>query len=121
MCHTAARRRFEENLKERDVMDMSQEMPAESQWDLLEKYGLNDGFSAACIDTEHIGEITGRLRADPSSGIVCDIDTAFVLPARALAWIGARLPGWSVAVALSGILSFCQEEASVGGRRIITH
>ncbi|GGO20336.1 hypothetical protein GCM10010116_40760 [Microbispora rosea subsp. aerata] len=106
-------------------MDAARAMPVESQWDLLEEYGLNDSFSVVWIDTENVEEVAQRLRADPSSGIVCDLDTAFTLPdydpQDILVWIGAHSPGWSVAVVLQGVLSFREEEASIGGRRVITH
>ncbi|MEV0143879.1 MULTISPECIES: hypothetical protein [unclassified Nonomuraea] len=103
-------------------MDMSRALPAESQWDLLDEYTLNARFDAAWIDTEDIEEIAERFRADPSSGILCDLNTAFHLAAEkdqdTLVWIGAHSPGWSVAITMSGSFTF-REGASAGGRRII--
>ncbi|MEU6793118.1 hypothetical protein ABZ907_15585 [Nonomuraea wenchangensis] len=106
------------------MADLSQAVPAESQWVLLEDYLLNGSFQAAWIDTENIEEAAQRFRADPSSGILCDLDTAFDLAdddgGGTMTWIGAHSPGWSVAVTLTGRLSL-QPAASSGGRRIITH
>ncbi|MFI7455734.1 hypothetical protein ACIBQX_50335 [Nonomuraea sp. NPDC049714] len=106
------------------MADMSQAIPAESQWDLLEEYLLNGSFDATWIDTENIEEAAQRFRADPSSGILCDLDTSFDLAdddsGDTMTWIGMHSPGWSVAVTLTGWLPF-QPAASSGGRRIITH
>ncbi|GAB3141298.1 hypothetical protein [Microbispora hainanensis] len=104
--------------------DMSRAMPAESQWDLLEEYGLNSWFDVAWIDVPDTGRAAACFRADPDSAIPCDLDAAF---ARAgddtqnnLLWIGAHSLDWSVAVAMSGSLSF-EKEASASARRIFTH
>ncbi len=105
-------------------MDMSREMPTESQWDLLEEYGLNSWFDAAWIDVPDTGRAAACFRADPDSAIPCDLDAAFARVGDDtqdnLLWIGAHSSVWSVAVAMSGSLSF-DKEASAAGRRIFTH
>jgi hypothetical protein len=105
-------------------VDILRAVPAESQWDLLDEYALNACFDAAWIDTENIEEIAERFRADPSSGIMCDLNKAFQLASEnqrdALVWIGTHSPGWSVAITVSGAFSF-REEASSKGRGIISY
>ncbi|MEV7808393.1 hypothetical protein AB0O28_36135 [Microbispora sp. NPDC088329] len=105
-------------------MDMTRALPMESQWDLLDEYGLNAHFDAAWIDTEDMEEIVRRFRADPSSGIPCDLDRACHLAQDrgqdSLVWIGAHSPGWSVALTLGGAFTL-REEASAGGRIIIEY
>ncbi|MGI5491021.1 hypothetical protein [Microtetraspora malaysiensis] len=105
-------------------MDMTRALPTESQWDLLDEYALNARFDAAWIDTEDIEEIARRFRADQSSGITCDLSTAFHLIDEngqdSLVWIGTHSPGWSVAITMGGSFTF-REEASAGGRLIISY
>jgi hypothetical protein len=107
-----------------ETMDVSRALPAESQWDLLDEYGLNAHFDAAWIDTEDIEEIAKRFRADPSSGDLCELNTAFHLAIKneqeTLVWIGTHSPGWSVALSVSGGFTF-REGASAGGRGIIRY
>ncbi|WP_182897015.1 hypothetical protein [Microbispora sp. H10830] len=105
-------------------MDMTRALPTESQWDLLDEHDLNARFDAAWIDTEDVEEIAARFRADPRSGIPCDLKTAFRLAGDrgqdSLVWIGAHSPGWSVAITLGGAFTL-RETASAGGRLIITY
>jgi hypothetical protein len=106
------------------MMDMTRARPMESQWDLLDEYGLNASSDAAWIDTEDIGEIAERFRADPGSGIPCDLNTAFHLAAKrerdSLVWIGTHSPGWSVAITVGGSFTL-RREASAHGRLIISY
>ncbi|MBB5783325.1 hypothetical protein [Nonomuraea jabiensis] len=105
-------------------MDMTRARPMESQWDLLDEYNLNASFDAAWIDTEDIGEIAERFRAESGSGIPCDLSTAFHLAATkeqdSLVWIGTHSPGWSIAITMGGSFTL-REEASAGGRLIISY
>ncbi|MFD1539831.1 hypothetical protein [Nonomuraea guangzhouensis] len=113
-----------EEIQRNETVDMSRTLPAESQWNLLDEYTLNARFDAAWIDTEDIEEIAQRFRADPGSGILCDLDTAFRLAVEneqdILVWIGEHSPGWSVAITMSRSFTF-REGASTGGRRIISY
>jgi hypothetical protein len=105
-------------------MDMTRALPTESQWDLLDEYDLNACFDAAWIDTEDVEEIAARFRADPRSGIPCDLETAYRLAddygQDTLVWIGTHSPGWSVAITLGGAFTV-RDEVSAGGRLIITY
>ncbi|MFG6201607.1 hypothetical protein [Nonomuraea sp. JJY05] len=105
-------------------MDTTRALPTESQWDLLDEYALNARFDAAWIDTEDVEEIAGRFRADPSSGIPCDLSTAFQLAYEnqqdSLVWIGTHSPGWSVAITMDGSFTL-REGASSQGRLIISY
>ncbi|MEU6411852.1 hypothetical protein [Microbispora sp. NPDC046933] len=105
-------------------LNLSRAMPAESQWDLLEEYLLNNRFDVAWIDTERIDEAAERFRVDPGSGVLCGLDTAFNLidndEQETLVWIGAHSPGWSVSVTMNRGFTL-SEEASAGGRSILAH
>ncbi|MFI6909618.1 hypothetical protein ACIBKY_50740 [Nonomuraea sp. NPDC050394] len=112
------------NLEKNCLLNPSHAMPAESQWDLLDEYRLNNRFDVAWIDTEKIDEAAERFRVDPGSGVLCDLDTAFDLidndEQETLAWIGTHSPGWSVSVTMNRGFTL-SEEASAEGKSILTH
>ncbi|WP_326626732.1 hypothetical protein OIE67_30085 [Nonomuraea fuscirosea] len=100
-------------------------LPTESQWNLLQEFGLSSWFVGMWIKGDDKEELARLLRVDPRSRLECGFAEAMTRHMLSMddqiIWMGPHAPGWTHVLWLSAFHTTAEAKAlGSGGRRLLT-